>query len=60
MQAATVACRQLGYDLGAKHFDVGQNQMASFRNLRQGLFYDLDTESRDCYEKNNQSIRICG
>ena len=41
MQAATVACRQLGYDLGAKHFDVGQNQLASFR---QGSLYYLDVK----------------
>ena len=34
MQAATVACRQLGYDLGALHFDVGQN--SAFR-LRQQI-----------------------
>lgn len=33
LQAATVACRQLGYDQGAFHFQNGQSRIADLSNV---------------------------
>ena len=33
LQAATVACRQLGYDLGAFHFQAGQSRIADINSV---------------------------
>ena len=33
LQAATVACRQLGYDQGAFHFQNGQSRIADLANV---------------------------